>query len=67
MNTNIITEVRNSLNRLNLLNLEESAELTKLAEKFNKKGGELSDKDEAKVWKYVTRLGDATDNQEKGI
>lgn len=68
MNTNIIAEVRNELNRLNLLNLEESAELTKLANRFENKGGELKDKDEATVWKYINRLKNATEpNQEKSI
>jgi len=63
---NIIAETRNELNRLNLLNLEESAELTKLAKRFENKGGELKDKDEAIVWRYIERLRVATEgNQER--
>lgn len=51
---NIIAAVKFSLNGRNLLNLAESAELDRLAYKFEKK--ELTAKEDAFVWKCIDRL-----------
>ena len=53
---NIIADTQAALNSRNLLNLAESAELTRLAAKFDRTNGELTDREEAFVWKHIDRL-----------
>jgi hypothetical protein len=57
--TNILHDTHTALNARNLLSLTESAELYKLAQRFNRKAGVLSDKDENKAWNYIERLKSA--------
>lgn len=57
--SNIILDAKVSLSRRNLINLEEAATLTRLAERFDKRQGVLSDKDEAVAWHFINRLCEA--------
>lgn len=52
--SNIVAAVKVSLNARNLLTLAESAELTRLEAKFDKR--ELTAKEDAFVWKCIERL-----------
>ena len=59
MPTNIIDDIKSSLANRNLLNLEEAALLTRLSDKFDKKQGELTDKEDTAVWNLLNRLIEA--------